>query len=97
MNAWRARAHTVQDFAAVRVDAILVQDTQEQDTITATITANYLDLLGVRPVVGRAFTAAEERPGAASVAMITYGLWQRRYGGRAASPGWRPCAVTSAG
>src|SRR6185437_2739405 len=47
VDAWRARARSVAGFAAVRVDAILVQDTQEQDTITATITSNYLDLLGI--------------------------------------------------
>ena len=83
VDAWRARARSVAGFAAVRVDAILVQDTQEQDTITATITSNYLDLLGIHPALGRGFTAAEEEPGASPVAMITYGLWQRRFGGRA--------------
>ena len=82
VDAWRARAHSVADFAAVRVDAILVQGTEEQDTITATITSNYLDLLGIHPVLGRGFAPAEELSGTSPVAMITYGLWQRRYGGR---------------
>jgi len=82
VHAWRARARSVADFAAVRVDAILVQDTEEQDTITATITSNYLDLLGIHPLLGRGFTPAEELSGASPMAMITYGLWQRRYGGR---------------
>ena len=39
-------------------------------------------MLGVRPALGREFTAEEERS-RSGVAMITYGLWQRRYGGRA--------------
>jgi putative ABC transport system permease protein len=46
------------------------------------VSAGYFPLLGVEAVVGRAFTAEEERmPGANSVALLSYGLWRRRYGG----------------
>jgi hypothetical protein len=37
--------------------------------------------LGVQPMLGRAFTADDDRLGAARVAIISYGLWQRRFGG----------------
>src|SRR5256714_6692704 len=41
-------------------------------------TANYLEVLGVTPVVGRGFTLEEEQPGrAASVALVSYGYWAR--------------------
>jgi len=44
------------------------------------VTANYFDVLGVRPVLGRTFVAAEEAaPGSAPVAVISYRLWQNRY------------------
>ena len=44
--------------------------------------ANYFDVLGVRPVLGRGFLPAEdERPGGAPVAVISYGLWQKHFGG----------------
>ncbi|MGH9794516.1 MAG: ABC transporter permease [Candidatus Acidiferrales bacterium] len=44
-------------------------------------TANYFDVLGLTPLYGRAFLPAEEsNPGQHAVAMISHGLWQRRFG-----------------
>src|SRR5688572_9285756 len=48
------------------------------------VTTNYYNLLGVQPLIGRTFTPADQ-PGAnnaSPVAVISYGLWQRRFGGR---------------
>ncbi|MBN1507542.1 MAG: ABC transporter permease [Sedimentisphaerales bacterium] len=43
--------------------------------------ANYFDVLGVRPIVGRGFRPGEDQPDAGSlVAVISHGLWQRRFG-----------------
>jgi putative ABC transport system permease protein len=80
--AWRARARSLETIAGVNVRALLVQQLGEQDTIPAYITSNFLDLLGVAPAIGRGFTTADERADA-GVAMITFGLWQRKYGGSA--------------
>jgi predicted permease len=45
------------------------------------ISAELFTTLGVVPLHGRAFQPNEDRPGAAPVAIISYGLWQRRFGG----------------
>ena len=47
--------------------------------------ANYFDVLGVRPMLGRGFLPAEDvKPGGAPVAVISYRLWQTHFG---ANPG----------
>jgi predicted permease len=47
-------------------------------TFASIVTANYFDVLGVAPVIGRAFTLDEEQPGrAASVVLVSYGYWTR--------------------
>jgi putative ABC transport system permease protein len=46
------------------------------------VTADLLPMLGVQPALGRLFTAEEDQPQAAQTTMLTYGLWQRRFGGR---------------
>lgn len=45
----------------------------------AGVEANFLPTLGVSPVVGRNFTAAEDTPNGAKVALISYGLWLSRF------------------
>ena len=48
------------------------------------VTTNYFTLLGVAPVLGRTFVAADQpEKGASPVAVISYGLWQRRFSGNA--------------
>jgi predicted permease len=65
----------------------------------ASVSANLFPLLGVRPLIGRTFTPDEERVAAADVIMLSYGLWQRRFGGdrgivgRAISMDGRPHVV----
>ncbi len=45
----------------------------------ARVSANFLRTLGVVPVQGRDFATGEDRPGAARVAVISYGLWRERF------------------
>jgi putative ABC transport system permease protein len=80
----RDRARSIETIAAVSVEALYLQDFGDtQDTIPAFVTSNYLGLLGLPPAFGRGFSPDDERPGAAPVAMISYGRWQRQFGGAA--------------
>jgi predicted permease len=46
----------------------------------ASVTPNYFSIFGVTPELGRAFAAGEDAPGRNHVAILSYGLWKRRYG-----------------
>jgi putative ABC transport system permease protein len=48
---------------------------------TAAITANTFETLGSNPLLGRAFTEDEDRPGGPPVAVLGWGLWKNRLGG----------------
>ncbi len=46
------------------------------------LSANYLDVLGVRPMFGRGFTPEDDHPGCGNAgALLNYTFWQREYGG----------------
>ena len=46
------------------------------------VEANFLPLLGINPLFGRNFTRDEDRSDAPKVALISYGFWRSRYGGK---------------
>src|SRR5690242_19683997 len=48
---------------------------------TAVVSANFFDVLGVRPVLGRTFVAADENHGADAVLILSYAYWKGRHGG----------------
>ena len=47
----------------------------------ARVSANFLEVLGVPPAMGRSFLSEEDKPGGTPVAMISTGLWKRRFSG----------------
>ncbi len=54
-----------------------------QPVLGCHVSANFFDVLGVGPALGRAFSAPEEQPGADQVAVVSYGFWQQHFAGDA--------------
>ncbi len=55
-------------------------DTEPEQVAAARVSGDLFGLLGVAPQIGRGFDAAEMTPGGADAAVITDGLWHRRFG-----------------
>ena len=78
----RAQARSFESLAAWALGRGNVKDGAEPEQVQfAIVTSSLFDVLRVRPALGRGFTAAEDRPGSAAVAVISHGLWERRFGG----------------
>jgi putative ABC transport system permease protein len=81
---WRDRQDVFAGLAASAWTEISVKAAGEDfpERLSARwVTANYFDVLGRTPLLGRPFTADNEVPGRNHVALISHQLWQRRFGG----------------
>ena len=80
---FRAANATLADlFACAPQGQVNVTWNGQSELATAFVASgNYFDVLGVRAVAGRTFTPDDDRPDAPPVAVISYGYWQRRFGG----------------
>jgi putative ABC transport system permease protein len=77
----RQQASLFQGFASVwSTTAQIGGDGPPEQLKIALVTANFFSLLGVAPKLGRDFLPEEEGPSAPAVAILSYGLWQRRFG-----------------
>ena len=82
--AYRDRSHSfASSGVATQRSFNLIGQGEPERVRGATVMANYLTTLGVKPVLGRAFSAEEDQPGGPPVALISYALWQKRFAGRA--------------
>jgi putative ABC transport system permease protein len=80
---WRARSHSFTGLAAERFTRIVMTGGDRPESLNgATVNANFFDVLQVKPAMGRAFTSADERPGAPRAAIVSDGFWRRGFGGR---------------
>src|SRR5207247_2576769 len=79
---WRNQSHLFESFSAWEgEDFNLTSEGEPERILGAKVFANFFDVLGVQPVLGRNFLAEDDRGGANPVALISQGLWQRRFGG----------------
>jgi putative ABC transport system permease protein len=79
---WRERVQAFEELAAWRSSsATLTTGGEPQRVSKLEATWTMLPLLGIRPIAGRTFTAEEDRPGGAPVALLAESVWRNRLGG----------------
>ncbi len=79
---WRDQNSTYEHLAAYSLSAFALTGAGEPERlIGAQTTTNFFDVMGLKPVMGRLFTTANETEGQDAVVVISHGLWQRRFGG----------------
>ena len=79
---WRAQTRSFTDVAAAEYWSVNLAGTDGPERVTGLrLTAGMLPMLGIRPLLGRVFTAQEQVAGNERVAVLSYGLWQRRFAG----------------
>lgn len=80
--AYRERVGAFDGLAAYDFDSFNMLEGESSGRAGVTVVSgNYFDVLGVGPALGRTFSPAEDdRPGSTPAAVISYGLWQRRFG-----------------
>jgi putative ABC transport system permease protein len=79
---WRGLTDTFEEVAAHRLEMMnLTGGGQPRQIPVARITSSFFRLFGAPVMRGRIFTSEEDRPGAVRVAVLSYGLWKRRFAG----------------
>jgi putative ABC transport system permease protein len=79
---WKERSRTFDPIGAFGFATFNLTGSGDPEQLTGgTLTPSLFGMLGIKPVLGRSFTNDDERPGSRKVAMISEGLWKRRFGG----------------
>lgn len=80
---WRRMNTTFAGMAAYRNSGFNLSGNGEPERLHGEmISAGFFEILGVNPLMGRTFSADEDRLGANPTVMITEGLWKRKFGSR---------------
>jgi putative ABC transport system permease protein len=77
---WQAQAKSFERMSAYAWEEVNLTGNREPEKVQGfDVTANFFELLGVQPKMGRAFLPEEEQPGKEQEIILSYGLWERRF------------------
>jgi putative ABC transport system permease protein len=79
---WRDQSQSFEAMEATRSGSITLTGAGEPERLNVRMaTAGLFSMLGINAQIGRTFLSEEDRAGGTPVALLSYGLWQRRFGG----------------
>lgn len=78
---WQSQNHVFATMAAFRRTNMNLTGSGDPERLSVRmVSSGFFRLLGAQPVAGRDFRNEEDKPGSESVAILSHGLWQRRFG-----------------
>lgn len=78
---WKTQSRSFSAMGAYTTTDIALSENGEPERLRATaVTAGFFESLGVAPLAGRVFAPGEFVPGRDKVALLSHGVWQRRFG-----------------
>jgi putative ABC transport system permease protein len=81
---WRNQNHVFENIGVYNRSSYNLTGAGEAERIvTAQMSADLFSALRVNPLLGRLYTNDEDKPGGTPVVVLSYALWQRRFGGQA--------------
>jgi putative ABC transport system permease protein len=81
---WKRMNIVFEDLAAIATQQVnLIGQGAPERLKAANVTGNLFTVLGVQPLLGRSITPADDRESAPLTVVLSYGLWQRAFGGEA--------------
>jgi predicted permease len=79
---YRDRATDFEAFTAYRGGSVTIRTDRGAERLSILrVTSEFFKAVGVQPMIGRAFTADEDKPGQNQFVVLSYGAWQTRFGG----------------
>src|SRR2546423_7175744 len=79
---WKEQSDVFEDMAALYDTHLNLTDVADPEELAGQrVTLNMFDLLGAQPLLGRTFEPDDAQPGRQYSVILSYGLWQRRFGG----------------
>src|SRR5215510_7829763 len=85
---WGAQSHSFDAIAGYKSNPFTVTDHEQAERVQGMrVTANFLSLLKVKPILGRDFQPDEEKRGANNVVIISNQFWQKRLAGNESAVG----------
>ena len=82
LGAYRARLSTVRDLVEYHTMSFTLLERGEPDRVTTgVVSANFFDVLGVRPAHGRGFVDTDDDHGAEAVLLLGHDYWQQKFAG----------------
>jgi putative ABC transport system permease protein len=81
---WRAQSKSFEHLAIYRPWTANLTGVETPERLVGfNVSANFFDVVGIKPTVGRGFAPDEDQPNKTPVVVLSYGLWQSRFGGDA--------------